>query len=80
MPQKTSSFNDDVPIEAYIPAHLANSRRRRRGIHEPLDGFGHFDEHVRRALRARSPLRPLLLFRLKLGAQEAALRARHAGR
>ena len=55
LPRRTATFNDDVRIEAYLPAHLTNAGRRRKGIHELLDDCRSFGEHIRRAIRETFP-------------------------
>ena len=49
-------FNDDVCLEAYLPAALPFADKQRKGIHEAFDGCSSMKEHIKRAVKQPFPM------------------------
>ena len=49
-------FNDDVCLEAYVPAALSFADKQRKGIREAFEGCSSMEEHIERAVKQPFPL------------------------
>ena len=56
LPGATSSFNDNVKLDAFLPSDMTYADKQRRGIHENSTSCESMRDHVRLALGEKFPL------------------------